>query len=803
MVKKVWEREAEKKAKAARQHAAQGHLPAIPHQHWAPGHGLSPVQAGHQDCSVPQLPQFGAPAIQAGQPGRHLALVQPGSGVPAVVEKRPGDSLIAAAQKGAVASKAVSSWSWRNRWNLTPAAASALAMSTATSQPLLALTALMAVGGGSVLMPDELKGRKFLSARERKITAAWAAGGFVWTLGAMPGLWGMDPAGLIAFGGLTGVQTAAWVASRRIRGEDWKSTLLGLFGFGDNTKALEAKEPELSEKARELLETWAHAMSGLAAPKELLNSQIVPESMREPNAGTIAFTVELRDTVHAQDAVSDELRKQLERKMRLGVGTVRLAANKTDSGQIHVTILHDPDALKINAEWPGPVLEDHPDGSTTVPFSVTPDGVDIPVLLNDKDGVMMGFISGTTGAGKSNSLTTWVLPGIVARRTVMIYVDGGQGTSASHLTGGADWFAVDGVEAWKRGILGAYLLTKSRKARRSKMGLSRWRGLEETDPAGLLVIDEATTVARALGKSGANVGENGAFISYGDMVLEIEREGRKLGVGVIQLAQDALGTDTVGGRQARDLAMSGGTCIGHRPTGGTSNMLTGTSTAESIDLRALPAEPGHVGVIQRGQVLAPQTHVRYAVPDSVEDILEELGDVREFEGADAEAMAPAGYATRVRGRDAAARMRAVRNGGTVAEVISIHKNDDTGDLNQIGVASPNSSPAATDHAYTPSADESVAAGVSISQADELAAQFPELAGLTGAARTGQEAGAMNRFAVLEVLREEPEGIKFGAILDRVEFPKGTLSRALKRLAADGDAHKSADGNWHAGPEVAA
>ncbi|MGH3973475.1 MAG: hypothetical protein ACRDS9_09125, partial [Pseudonocardiaceae bacterium] len=418
MVKKVWEREAEQKAKAARQRAAQGNLPAIPQQHWAPGHGLSPVHAGHQDCNVPQvpqLPQFGAPALQAGQPGRHLELVRPGQGqlVPAT-EKRPGESAFAAG-------KAVSSWSWRNRWNLTPAVASALAMSTATSQPLLALTALMAVGGGSVLMPDEHKGRKFLSARERKITAAWAAGGFVWTLGAMPGLWGIDPAGLVAFGGLTGIQTLAWCGSRRIRGEGWKAQLLGLLGIGNNDKGDQAAEPELSEKARQILETWAHAMSGLAAPKELLNSQIVPASMREPNKGTIAFTVELRDTVHAQDAVSHELRKTLERQMRLGVDSVSLAVNRDDSGQIKVTIVHDREALAINAEWTGELIH-LPDGSTEVPFAVSTDGEAIVVYLNNKDGVEHGFISGTTGVGKSNSLATMVLPGIMADVEVMIYV---------------------------------------------------------------------------------------------------------------------------------------------------------------------------------------------------------------------------------------------------------------------------------------------------------------------------------------------------------------------------------------------
>lgn len=796
MGKKIWEIEAEKRAKAARRRAEQGHLPPLPHQHWAPGHGLAPVQTGHQDCNVPaQLPQFGAPAVQG---SRHLALVRPGQAVPAVVEQRRGDSLIAAGQKAIAATEAVSSWSWRNRWNLTPAAASALAMSASTVDPLLALTALMGVGGASVLVPDEVRGRKWLSRRERKIVAAWAGGGFVWTLGAMPGLWGMDPAGMVAFGALTGVQTGFWVASRRIRGEDWKSTLLGLFGFGNNDKALEAAKPaELSEKARELLETWAQAMASLKSPQQLLHSQIVPGSMREPNAGIMSFTVELRDTVHAQDAVGDELRKTLERQMRLGVDSVSLAPNRDDSGQIKVTIIHDRSALAINTEWTGELVH-LPDGSTEVPFAVSTEGEAIAVYLNNDAGVEHAFISGTTGVGKSNSLATMVLPGIMAGVEVMLYVDGG-GNSAAHLAGAADWWAVKGVDQQKAAIRAAYLIMDARRIRRGEQGLSRWRGPKvETDPAITLVLDEAPKLTKALGNSGTRDREDGSFISYADMVLEILQQGRKVGVRVIQLAQDALGTDSVGGRPARDLAMSGGICVGHRPTGATSNQLTQSSTADGVDLRALPEESGWCAVWRRGKLKSRQARTRYADEKIVPDMLTKLS-IRGLEGADAEVAAIAGYRSRVYGPDAAVAIKAAvaeeAAGTTTAEVISIHRTAEA--PTEIGLGGP-VAPAAMDTASTPNADEPVAAGVSISEAEEIAAQFPELARLTGAAATGQEAGAMNRFRVLEILRTEPEGIKFGAILDQVEFPKGTLSRALKRLATDGDAHKTDDGCWHAG-----
>lgn len=804
MVKKVWEREAEKKAKVARERAAQGHLPALPQQHWAPSHGLSPVQTGHEGCNV-QLPQFGTSAVQGSQQGRHLALVRPGQGqlVP-VAEKRPGDGLIAAGKVAGKASRAVSIWSWRNRWNLTPAVASALAMSTASTEPMLALTALMAVGGGSALMPDEIKGRKFLSTRERQITAAWAAGGFVWTLGTLPGFWGLDPTGVAIFGGLTGVQALAWCASRRIRGEGWKAQLLGLFGIGAGGKG-GAAEPKLSQKALDLLETWAQAMTNFNAPEKLLNSQIVPDSMREPNKGTIAFTVELRDTVHAEDAVGDELRKTLERQMRLGVDSVNLAVNPNDSGQIKVTIVHDREALKINTAWTGELsyLED---GSTALPLAITPDGVEIDSFLNNRDGIEHMFITGAIGTGKSNTVSTAILPGVYARHEVVFYVDGGEGSSASHLAGAADWWA-DSAEAGRAAIAAAYMVTKARKRRRAKQGLSRWKGPKgEKDPALTLVLEEGTTIVGWLGNAGLPIND-GKHITFQDMVKEIKREGRKLGCRVIQLTQDAKGTDAVGGREARDLAMSGGTVVAHRATGSVSNMLTASSTSEQIDLRSLPPESGWAAIVRRGQVVAKKARVRYAEPEAVIERLKKMGEVRGLEGADAEAAAQFGYASRLVGRVHAATVEAAQAehdaGTTTAEVISIHKNDHAaGELHEIAAASGHSSPAATDHAPAPDAYESVAAGVSISEADQIAAQFPELARLSGAARAGQEAGALNRFQVLEILREEPEGLKFSGILDKVSFPKGTLSRALKRLAQDGEAHKTDDGHWHAGPEAA-
>ncbi len=349
--------------------------------------------------------------------------------------------------------------------------------------------------------------------------------------------------------------------------------------------------------------------------------------------------------MHAQDAAGDAVRRYLERALRLPVGTAVLEADRDDCARLRVTLTPTRHLERVDAPWPGPVLE--ADGS--FPLALAPDGTAVPGAVWNDRGVEHFFVVGTTGAGKSVTTGALLLPGVVNRREVVFYVDGGTGASAGHLAGAMDWWAVT-EEEWVAAIECAYAVLKDRKARRGAMGLSSWRGAAERDPILTLYLEEATTVLETLAPKVRD--------RLAAMAREIAREGRKFGVRFGQAVQDPMGTDTLGGRKVKGLLSGGGTVVGHRPGDKTAAFLSVGSTAEKIDLTALPPEPGWAAVIRRGQVLSRACRVRHASEDAVTAVLDGFTP-RGLDSVDA-AAAGAAYAARTRGVDAAARMRAAR-----------------------------------------------------------------------------------------------------------------------------------------------
>ncbi|TCC33849.1 hypothetical protein E0H75_42070, partial [Kribbella capetownensis] len=574
-----------------------------------PGTGRRVGRRSSTHTQLPALPRLGNPDTGQVVPGQ-------------VVDQAPrrGD-------EAAAAIRAVRRAAWQHRWELTPAVATAVTMGAAAGVPgpatismsIAAALALLAAHKG----PDTIGGRTWLSRLERLIATRWLAGAAGWSTGVwVAGSAGMHWTGLstgfaaAALGAATGPQTLAWIRSRQIR--EPKDELV-----------------ELSDEAKALLTAWPHTVGGPSGPKQLQGSRIVVATLREPVAGTIAFALDLADEVHAEDAVSSELRKHLERALHMGIGTVDLNANREDSGQIQVTLTPTRHLEKVAAVWNGPVLTE----TGGIPIADTADQREIGVALYNESGVEHAMIVGTSNTGKSFTLVHLVLPGVVEGLEVVFYVDGGQGTSAAHLAGACDWWAVEGKQEWEQAIAAAHSVMRSRKSRRATAKVSKWRGRAETDPVLTLVIDEATTAKGELSeKSQAQV-------------MEILREGRKLGVRVIQITQDPMGDDLIGGRKARGLMAGNGTMIGHRPGEGTAAMLTGSSTAESIDLRRLPPEPGWCGIIRRGQVLAKAARVKYATEEKVERVLA-LVKLRTLTGDDL-AAAGTSYGSRVRGSNAA------------------------------------------------------------------------------------------------------------------------------------------------------
>jgi hypothetical protein len=354
---------------------------------------------------LPALPQLGNPGTGEVVP----AQVVPGQVVDQVV--RPGD-------QAAAAFHAVRRAAWRNRWQLTPATATVLTIGGAAAVPGPATIGMTTAAALALLaahkLSDTIGGRAWLSKVERHIAARWLSGAAGWTTG----VWVANSAGMhwtglsagfaaAALGAVTGPHTVAWLRSRRIREPE------------DETV-------ELSEQAKALLIAWPHTIGSSTGPEKLQGSHIVPSTLREPAPGTIAFAVNLRDDVHAEDAISPELRKHLERVLRMGIGTVDLNVDREDSGQIQVTLTPTRHLEKVAAVWDGPILNE--DG--TIPLAITPDNREIPVALFNESGVEHGMIVGTSNVGKSFTLAAQVLPGVAEKLEVVFYVDGGRGTSA-------------------------------------------------------------------------------------------------------------------------------------------------------------------------------------------------------------------------------------------------------------------------------------------------------------------------------------------------------------------------------------
>jgi hypothetical protein len=620
---------------------------------------------------------------------------------------------------------------WRYRWQIAPvlltaamaAGAAVSAVATGFWLLVLAVAAHVTAHHG----PERIAARAWLSARERTLISYWAVGGTAWSLGVAAGWWPVIGTGLLGMVSFTGIPVGLWLHGRRARS-------------GTNTE----DEPALSAEARYLIAAWPFTI-GRTGPEPLRGSHIVASTMREPALGAYAFSVELADDVHAEHATGDELRRYLERVLRLPVKTVTLAVDRDDSARVKITMTPARHLEGKPVAWQGPIL--NPDG--TVDLADAPDGSVIRPALHNEDGVEHFGVFGTSGVGKSHTVLALLLPGVIARREVVIYVDGGRGTSVGHIAGACDWWAIDPAQ-WRAAIRVVHKVMRARKDRRARQGISRWCGADELDPIITLDFDEATTVLREISRADAA------------MVMEILREGRKLGVRVGQTTQDPMGDDLIGGRKARGLMGGAGSLIAHRPGDGTANTLTSSSTSAQIDLRELPQEPGWCAIIRRGEVLSRACKVRKPTEEQVRRELDGFVP-RGLNGADLDA-AGDDYTRRTRGVDAARRMTDGSAGRPVDAVEDDEPPDDTTDEPSDGAAHPDFERVLNSHA-----------------------------------RLMQTQGQTNRMAVLTTLRTHT-AMTLAQVRDATGLSQSTVKRALRALAASGDVTRD-DSGWIAvGPD---
>lgn len=654
---------------------------------------------------------------------------------------------------------------WQHRWNLTPAAGALGIAAGAAIDPATAIMATAATGGLAGLAqwkgPQQIAGRTWLSRLERGLVWKWAAGAGLWTTGVAAGGW--EPfslAGAAILGIATGAQSWAWWQSRRIRPPKTETEP-------------DIDETQLSEDTMNLFAAWPETIGKTGpeatSPRPLQGSYIVLETLTEMLTEgekvptTISFIVELAEGVHSEDAVSRDIRKYLERVLRMGVGTVELEVNRDDAAQIRVTLTPGRHLEKADAIWNGPILLE--DGS--IPLAVTSDNRDVHAGLENASGVEHGAIFGTTDVGKSFTLTNMVMPGVMAKREVVIYVDGGLGSSAAHLAGACDWYAVEGPEEWGKAILVAHSVMRSRKTRRAQRGISKWRGPKEDIPIVTLVIDEATTVKDEIGH-------------LEDKVREILREGRKHGVRVIQIAQDPMGDDLMGGRKARGLMAGGGTMIGHRVGDGVAQTLAGSGSSQKVDLLSLPPGPGWCAVIRKGQVLAQRARVRYAKEEKVLEHLEGFEPLA-LTGEDLIA-AGGNYVARRRGIHAAAEMR----GETVPELEHAQTSTDLDLVDLVDATDAQTS------RQEPLPGSSEAAVTSLQSAQ---------AKLSEQAQKWADTGDRNRGQILAILLANPAGLTKEGVIHQLpetqQLSDRTVRRALQKLEETGRATKTPAGLWQA------
>jgi hypothetical protein len=481
--------------------------------------------------------------------------------------RRPGGSLVARSPR------LLCRAAWKYRWQLAPVAGGGLVFAAGALAPVIAALVLAGTAAGAwwwARSGAQLRDRMLLSVLERRSLALWTAAASVWLLcAALPAPAAGSPWLLAASLAYPGYR---WGASRRVR-----------------------RVHRLSPAAQAVVDRWTEAVA-MRGPGPLQGSRIIRSTVKEPAEGAYTFTVQLAAGVHGREAATDAGRRGVEVELHLPVDTAALEPDRDDATRMHVTLTPSRHLSTKPPEWEGPQLAD--DG--TMPIADAPDGERISIAVYNPDGVEHCFIVGTSGAGKSSTTATIALPGPNAGIETLWMIDGKEGGSAPYLAAACDWYA-SSPEAWGQVIDAAHAVLLERKRRRS--GKHRWDTPNEPDPILTVLIDEATSVA--VRTSSARHAK----------VLEMLREGRSLGVRIIQVAQDPMGTDLLGGRKARDLMTGAGAMLAHRPGGSLAGRIALDSTSNrSIDLTSLPPEPGFLAVIRRGRVLAPVARVRHATP---------------------------------------------------------------------------------------------------------------------------------------------------------------------------------------------
>jgi hypothetical protein len=510
----------------------------------------------------------------------------------------------------------VAKWAWSNRWHLTPFLVTAwVGFAGQVSGALVGAVTTAVVATVLYAMRNRaIRGRMYLSEKEREIAALYLVIASLWQAAAM--LSPLHPAAeLIVLVLAVAYPTYRWSRSRK-----------------------KPAKKKITRKSAEWLARWNDRISTPrpGVPDALKGSRPLRATAVEPAADSLTFVLQLRDGVHGSDAATDVCRKAVEATLGLPAECVLIERVRENSTQARVTMTAGRHLEANTVDWPGPQISKE----GVLKVGDTPDGKDVEIRRWDKDGVKHGRISGNTGNGKSSTVRVVMTPGVDQGREVIWFIDGKRGTSIPELRPAIDWYAIRDEE-WGKVIDALVAVMNARQLRRGEAGKSFWRTWEEEEPNITLLIEESSVVRRVL-----NGGKSGGTMSKWDgKVLDLLQQGRALGIAVVQVSQDSMADNLLGGRQAREL-MAAGFNIMHKPGGKMGQTLARDSVEEKVNLLALPNEPGFAAVTYGGKPVAEVCRIAHATDEAARAWAESVkDDIRTLTGDDLVA-AGANYARR-------------------------------------------------------------------------------------------------------------------------------------------------------------
>lgn len=472
-------------------------------------------------------------------------------------------------------------WAWKYRWQLTPLAVGALVVygqhsrSYTTAIALVLAVTLATFSWAWDKIPEEIFKRKWLSKRERQIASAWlglALAASIINFGSfeMPLLWSIAlTVALIAW------PSIQWMLSRnKITGRQ-----------------------KISPKSKYYMTLWAKRVA-IHSIGALQYSKILGGTAQEPMPATLTFKLQLRPGVHGAEAEGDGPQQSVETLLGLGTDTVEIKKDRDDSTRAKVTIAWGRHLEKNDLVWPGPQMTK----DKKIPLGEALSGAGVLIPRQNVKGVVPMRVSGNTGNGKTSTARVICLECAFDQTPdgqwseVLWTLDGKRGTSFPEIENVFDWYSIRDDE-WPIVLDTFYDIMVQRQIRRGEQKLSMWR-VTEDDPIISMYIAESSAVVKSIKRLGPKIKDK-----YDDMVLECLQHGRALGMCVRQEAQDAIGDNFLGGRQAREL-MSKGAAIMHRPGGFTGQTFARDGANEAVRLLSLPEEPGFAAVIVNGQVAA-------------------------------------------------------------------------------------------------------------------------------------------------------------------------------------------------------